>query len=72
MSEVPSNHLAELAVRERQELTRLCAARVMRNHGNGVPIDPETLRWARWITAHIKPLGRPLSSGDYTKQENTQ
>lgn len=67
MTEVRSDPHVELAVRERQELTRLCAARVIRNHANGVPIDPETLRWAQWITDHIEPLGRPLTTGDYSK-----
>jgi len=65
MTDDPIDPHAALAIAERQELTRLCAVRVLRNHANGVPVAPETLQWARAIDRQIRPLGRPLTSGDY-------
>ena len=29
------------------QLTRLCAERIVRNHANGVKVDPHSLEWAR-------------------------
>ena len=48
---------------ERQELIRLCAARVVADHESGRGSDPERLQWARGELAKGKSLEGPLSDG---------
>jgi hypothetical protein len=57
--------VAAAAIEERQELFRIAAQRVVDAHAAGRKTDPEALKWARGIVKRIKPLGRPLSTGEH-------
>jgi hypothetical protein len=54
---------------ERQELIRLCAARVIADHEAGRGNDPHRLALARGVVAAIQPINRPL--GDGSRQTET-
>lgn len=54
---------------ERLELMRIAAQRVLADHATGRKLRPETLDWARHIVATIKPLGRPLSTGEPSDEQ---
>lgn len=56
---------------ERQELIRMCAARVIADHEAGRGDDPERLKWARGVVATIKPLNRPLGDGSRQTMETS-
>jgi hypothetical protein len=49
---------------EQKELVRVAAARVIADHDAGRVVDPYTLRWARHIVEHVRPLGRPVGTGE--------
>lgn len=48
---------------EQRELMRQASERLLKMEQEGRRIDPESLAWARWNVAHIKPLARPLTDG---------
>jgi hypothetical protein len=53
-----------LRIAERNELTRIAAARIIENEAMGRRhADPETLSWARAFVRMHKPLSRPLGTG---------
>lgn len=62
--DVPTETSVAERLAERNELMRLCAQRIVDSHAAGRRIDPTSLPWARWTVNHIKPLGRPLSTGE--------
>ena len=48
---------------EQRELMRIAAPRVLDDNACGRKVAPEALRWAqRW--AQVKPLGKPLTTGE--------
>ncbi len=49
---------------EKRELLRIAAQRLIDQHATGRKCDPEALNWARGIVRNVKPLGRPLSTGE--------
>jgi hypothetical protein len=66
MNEHPTKPHDAVDIAEKQELIRLCAVRVLYLHREGRKTDPEALQWAKRIVAQIKPLGRPLGTGERT------
>lgn len=54
---------------EQRELMRIAAQRVIDDHKAGRRCDKDALAWARNIVAHIKPLGRPLGTGEPVADE---
>lgn len=57
---------------ERQELIRLCAARVVADHHAGRGNDPHRLAWAKSVIASTPPLHGPLSDGVVRQQLTTE
>lgn len=53
----------ERTLAERRELMRIAAQSALNRSRNGRDLDPDARRWAQHWAA-IKPLGRPLSSGE--------
>lgn len=49
---------------EQRELLRIAAQRVIDDHAAGRRIQSDALAWARNLVAQIKPLGRPLGTGE--------
>jgi hypothetical protein len=49
---------------EQRELLRIAAQRLLDEQKAGRKCDPHTLIWAQGVCRNIKPLGRPLSSGE--------
>lgn len=55
--------IASLAIEERVELIRLCAARILDNAQCGRVQDPYSLAWAQQVVATVKPLARHIGTG---------
>lgn len=53
-----------LQCEERRELFRIAAQRLLDDQMAGRKCDPHALVWAHGVVANIKPLGRPLTSGE--------
>lgn len=49
---------------EQQELMRMCAQRMIEQANEGRILDPRTLKWAQWTVLHVRPLGRPIGTGE--------
>lgn len=49
---------------EKDELFRIAAQRTVDDAAAGRKVDPHWLKQARGIVARVKPLGRPLSTGE--------
>jgi hypothetical protein len=49
---------------ERRELFRIAAQGLIDHHEAGRTVDPHALKWAKHMVTYIKPLGRPLGTGD--------
>lgn len=62
LDEVPADVLHQW--QERCELLRIAAQRVVDMHQAGRIVDPHSLEWAQQVVKNIKPLGRPLTSGE--------
>ena len=54
---------ARFDAEERRELMRRAAVSALEHSGNGARLDPQARAWAKQWAA-IKPLGRPLSTGE--------
>lgn len=60
----PADPLPQIACAERRELFRIAAQRLIDDNASGRKVDREALQWARGIVAYVKPLGRPLTTGE--------
>lgn len=54
---------------EQRELMRIAAQRVLDDHACGRKLRPEALDWAGQIVATVKPLGRPLGTGEPSDEQ---
>lgn len=54
---------------EQLELMRIAAQRILDDHAAGRKLRPDALDWARHVVDNIKPLGRPLSTGEPSDQQ---
>lgn len=54
----------ERLAEERRELLRIAAQRVIDDTASGLRDDPHALAWAQHTVRMIKPLGRPLGTGE--------
>lgn len=52
------------AMAERNELMRMAVQRAVTAADNGAPHDPVYIAWARQFVANVKPLNRPLGTGE--------
>ena len=52
------------AMEERNELMRAACERAIKRHEAGEVVDPFHLSWARQFVANVKPLNRPLGTGE--------
>lgn len=52
---------------EQRELMRIAAQSAMARSRNGRDLEPDARRWAQHWSA-IKPLGRPLGTGEPTTE----
>lgn len=48
---------------EQRELRRIACQRVLDQHREGRRFDAEVLKWAKHCAA-VKPLGRPIGTGE--------
>lgn len=54
---------------EQRELMRIAAQRVVDDHQAGRRNDLAALGWAEHVLRNVKPLGRPLGTGEPTDDQ---